>query len=274
MKKKLNTLNEQLSRMKKLMKFKIGENSHDILSENFINEQDPKPVDPKDLENIKPSDSKIIGIGTDPEKKEKPKVKSSQTTKISSDVFKGTIQDIYESLGACKGIIKELNDLSLRAFNNMSLSTFISKGKTYGEFIKILKKGKHTLDKEISSGDKTKNSPIVQKILNYSKRKLDSECVKKFQEELLIKTNSEDKMETPEGKKKYVDGVVGILTLNAYVDAVIKYYENIFIQYSYLEKKPYGKQSLDHGLGKNVKTRADDSGVPQKTPTKQSLKDK
>jgi hypothetical protein len=273
MKKKLNTLNEQLSRMKKLMKFKIGENSHDILSENFINEQ--KPVDPKDLENIKPSDSKIIGIGTVPEKKEKPKVKSTQTTKTSSDVFKGTIQDIYVSLGACKGIIKQINNFALELSNpNIDKESF-----TYKDFALTIKKTKKILDIEIKKGD-TKNTPTVQKILDFSKNNLDSDCVKKFQNLLLKYTNSKDKMETPEGKKKYVDGVVGILTLSGFVEIVIEYYRNIFNQHidvltkRYFEKELTGeKPESSKGLPKNVKRRADTSGIPQKTPTKQSLKD-
>ena len=33
---KKESLNEELNRMKKLMNFDISENSHDVLSENFV----------------------------------------------------------------------------------------------------------------------------------------------------------------------------------------------------------------------------------------------
>jgi len=277
MKKKLNTLNEQLSRMKKLMKFKIGENSHDILSENFINEQ--KPVDPKDLENIKPSDSKIIGLGTDPEKKEKPKVKSTQTTTLKKDWFKGTIEDIYKSLGTCKGILLQVRNLAVTIGSGKPLSLLKKEGKTYDFFIETMKNTQEILGNEISKGEKNKNSPLVGKILKYSKNSLDKSCVKKLQEQLLKYTESKNEIETPEGKKEYTDGIVGLLTLKGYVDAEIAYYDNVFSKWDGIKNYPYGKINIDTKKGDSSKglestevSSGDIGHVAQKTKTKQSLK--
>lgn len=270
--KKIQTLNEQLNRMKGLMDFKLGQNSHDTLSDKLMNEQ---KVDPKDLENVKPSDT--IGIGTDPEKKENPTSRISSTMKTGSDVFKGVIQDIYKDLGACKGIIKQIESFALGLTNpNIDKTKF-----TYQDFMDTMKGTKKKLDIEIQKGDTEKNSPLVQKIINFSKNNLDSKCVEKFQTLLLKYTNSEDKMETPDGKKKYTDGIVGLLTLNGFVDSVIDYYSNIFKQYKPILTQNYFQKELTgvnpqtkNNLSKNLKRRADASNVKQKTKTVQSLKGK
>ena len=60
---KKESLNEELNRIKKLMNFDIGENSHDVLSENVIktvnhlNEQTTKPPHKNLLGNVKVGDS-------------------------------------------------------------------------------------------------------------------------------------------------------------------------------------------------------------------------
>lgn len=276
--KKIQTLNEQLNRMKGLMNFKLGQNSHDNLSDKLMNEQ--KKVDPKDLENVKPSDSGMVGIGTDPKKKETPKVSGKQTTYTSGDIFGGTIQDIYNDLGACKGILKQVRDLAVRV-GGTPLSAITGK-KTYDDFLTLLKKSQGILDKQIKQGDKSKNSSVVQSILDYSKKNLDENCVKKLQENLLKYTESKNEIETPEGKKEYTDGIVGLLTLKGYVDAEIEYYKNVFSKTNDgIKDVPYGKFKIDTRKGDTTKgitdfkpSRGDIETVKQKTKTKQSLKDK
>ena len=44
---KKESLNEELNRMKKLMNFDISENSHDVLSENFVSEQNKTHIGTK-----------------------------------------------------------------------------------------------------------------------------------------------------------------------------------------------------------------------------------
>ncbi len=274
--KKIQTLNEQLNRMKGLMNFKLGQNSHDTLSDKLMNEQ--KKVDPKDLENVKPSDT--IGIGTDPEKKETPKVSSKQTKITGGDIFKGTIQDIYNDLGTCKGILKQVRNLAL-SVGGTPLSILIKNKQTYGDFLDILKKTQSILDNDIKKGDKSKNSRVVQSILDYSKKNLDENCVKKLQENLLKYTESKNEIETPEGKKEYTDGIVGLLTLKGYVDAEIAYYKNVFSKTNNgIKDVPYGKFKIDTSKGDTTKgitdfksSRGDIEDVDQETKTKQSLKD-
>lgn len=257
--KKIETLNEQLNRMKGLMDFKLGENSHDNLSDRLINEQ-------------------VIGIGTDTEKEGESSITSKQTTKKYKDYFKGTIKDIYRDLGECKGILKQVRDLAVSVAGT-PLSAITGK-KTYGDFLTLIKKTQSVLDNEIKKGDEAKNSKLVQSILDYSKNKLDKNCVKKLQENLLKYTESKNEIETPEGKKEYTDGIVGLLTLKGYVDAEIAYYENVFSKWDGIKDILYGKIEVDttkgdstKGLESFEKSRGDIENVEQKTKTKQSLKD-
>ena len=257
--KKIETLNEQLNRMKGLMDFKLGENSHDTLSDRLINEQ-------------------VIGIGTDTEKEGESTITSKQTTKKYEDYFKGTIKDIYRDLGECKGILKQVRDLTVSVAGT-PLSAITGK-KTYGDFLTLIKKTQSVLDNEIKKGDEAKNSKLVQSILDYSKNKLDKNCVKKLQENLLKYTESKNEIETPEGKKEYTDGIVGLLTLKGYVDAEIAYYENVFSKWDGIKDILYGKIEVDttkgdstKGLESFEKSRGDIEDVDQETKTKQSLKD-
>ena len=255
---KIQTLNEELNRMKGLMNFKLGQNSHDTLSDRLVNEQ-------------------IIGIGGETEKKGGTTINSKQTIYTYKDWFKGTIQDIYKDLGECKGILKQVRDLAVTIAGS-PLSTIIGK-KTYGDFLNLMKKTQSALNNEIKQGDKTKNSKLVQSILNYSKD-LNKNCVKKLQENLLKYTESKNEIKTPEGEKEYTDGIVGLLTLKGYVDAEIAYYENVFSKWDGIKDMIYGKIDIDtkkgdstKGLESVEKSRGDIEDVDQETKTKQSLKD-
>ena len=255
---KIQTLNEELNRMKGLMNFKLGQNSHDTLSDRLVNEQ-------------------IIGIGGETEKKGGTTINSKQTIYTYKDWFKGTIQDIYKDLGECKGILKQVRDLAVTIAGS-PLSTIIGK-KTYGDFLNLMKKTQSALNNEIKQGNKNKNSELVQSILNYSKG-LNNNCVKKLQENLLKYTESKNEIKTPEGEKEYTDGIVGLLTLKGYVDAEIAYYENVFSKWDGIKDMIYGKIDIDtkkgdstKGLESVEKSRGDIEDVDQETKTKQSLKD-
>ena len=257
--KKIQTLNEELNRMKGLMDFKLGQNSHDTLSDRLINEQ-------------------VIGIGTDTEKEGESTIKSTQTTYNYKDFFNGTIKDIYRDLGECKGILKQVRNLAVTVAGT-PLSDITGK-KTFSDFLTLMKKTQSALNNEIKQGDEAKNSELVQSILDYSKNKLDKNCVKKFQENLLKYTESKNEIETPEGKKEYADGIVGLLTLKGYVDAEIAYYENVFSKWDGIKDMLFGKFEISKKKGDSVKgfetvekSRGDIEDIDQETKTKQSLKD-
>lgn len=144
---------------------------------------------------------------------------------INEQVNVAAIGEIVKELskGGCAELNLQLRDVITRLILGVDYKSYQSKA-TWGDYFSLLQNTKNTLDAEINKKGKSTVSLNIQKLsAGFSK-----DCVIKFQQELVNRAGLPDVLDTPDGGRvQFIDGIVGLTTLKAYVDGSIDFFTNV-----------------------------------------------
>ena len=127
------------------------------------------------------------------------------------------------SKGGCAELNLQMRDIITKLILGTDYNSYQSK-VTWGQYLSLLQRTKKTLDSEIN---KTGKSNISLKIQELSAG-FNKDCVTKFQKELVDRAGLPNVLDTPDGGKiNFIDGIVGLTTLIAYVDGSIDFFTKV-----------------------------------------------
>lgn len=129
---------------------------------------------------------------------------------------------------SCPGTIDQLRNVISILGSGSDYKTFSQTG-TWGEFLDLLNKLNNTLEQEMSRVTKTTN-PMFKKIQDLCLAqgiKPKDKCVVEFQQLVLSKAKGENELETESGKTEWVDGIVGLATLQSLVIGMIDFFQSV-----------------------------------------------
>jgi hypothetical protein len=186
------------------------------------------------------------------------------TTTLEPKSVMGKIFKTMSTDSACSNIVNKLRDVVTKIYGGVDFVTY-SKANTWGSYLNLLKKANQDLLNQIKTPTKTTN-PRFTEIQNIAKSmgiEPKNQCVIKLQQLILSAAKGQNQLETESGKTEWVDGIVGLATLQSFVEGLIDFYQsNIEANPSFanapLIKQSSGTQTQYKGLTdveQNVATR-------------------
>jgi hypothetical protein len=127
------------------------------------------------------------------------------------------------SKGGCAELNLQMRDVITKLILGTDYKTYQSKA-TWGEYFDLLQRTKKTLDSEINKIGKSNISLKIQQLSSG----FNKDCVTKFQKELVDRAGLPNVLDTPDGGRiQFIDGIVGLTTLIAYVDGSIDFFTKV-----------------------------------------------
>jgi hypothetical protein len=131
------------------------------------------------------------------------------------------VQELSKS--NCASLNISMRDIITKLMLGTDYQTYKTKA-TWGEFYTLLQDTKKKLDAEIGKPGKSQVSLSIQNL----GKNVDSACVKNFQELLVSQAGLPDVLDTPDGGRvQFIDGIVGLTTLVAYVDGALDFFTKV-----------------------------------------------
>jgi hypothetical protein len=162
------------------------------------------------------------------------------------------------SKGGCAELNLQLRDVITKLILGIDYKTYQSTA-TWGEYFDLLQRTKKILDSEINKKGKSETSLKIQELSS----RLNRGCVTTFQTELVNKAGLADVLDTPDGGRiQFIDGIVGLTTLKAYVDGSIDFFTKV------LETNPDLRNSPLVRTTGTKKASTFDKTIPVKQSTK------